>query len=107
MGSIAFQAVDLSSMAAVQAAASYIVEHNFGTVVFSADITSFHELQRSAEGVEMSVAVSFLSRYLLLQKIAAVGGLAKQINRMPRIFIVGKSGEKGDPQLDDLNWESV
>ena len=74
-------------------------------VVFTVGITPKKQREASVEGVEMDMAVSYLSRLLLVRKLAefkANGGVKKDL----KIWVMGFPGVKSIPtNVEDLNAE--
>lgn len=61
----------------------------------------------TSEGIEMDTAVSFLSRFVMVQELIKSRKLAASPSRKPRIFIMGFPGTPDVPQLEDFNWDST
>ena len=108
-----FISKDLSSMHnAVQLAnemhAAGLLPH---TIVFSNGIVASPTPQRTEEGVELDLAVSYLSRFAFIRRLTELGfGTAAPGVRVntpkPRVFILGYPGVKNEAQLDDFNSEN-
>jgi NAD(P)-dependent dehydrogenase (short-subunit alcohol dehydrogenase family) len=97
--SINFVQADLSVMKETQKIGETIETADI--VVLTAGIFAAKERQETADGIESDIAISYLSRYVILQKL--VPRLAKN----SRIFIVGFPGSNVEFQVDDLNSEKV
>jgi NAD(P)-dependent dehydrogenase (short-subunit alcohol dehydrogenase family) len=97
--SISFVQADLSVMKEAQKIGETIDIADI--VVFTTGIMGGKERQETADGIEMDMGISYLSRYVILQKL--VPRLAKN----SRVFIVGFPGANVEYQVDDLNSEKV
>lgn len=95
--SISFVKADLSLMKEAQKIGETIEPADI--VVLTAGILAAPERQETADGIESDIAISYLSRYVILQKL--VPRLAKN----SRVFIVGFPGSNNEYQVDDLNSE--
>jgi NAD(P)-dependent dehydrogenase (short-subunit alcohol dehydrogenase family) len=75
-------------------------------VVFTTGIFAAPERQQTAEGIERDLAVSYLSRLVILRAIVPRLGKDRPAARMkPRVFIMGYLGTGQAGTLDDLNAE--
>ena len=78
----------------------------FDSIVFSNGITAPQERQVTEEGLEIDLAVSFLSRLAFMKKLfdnAKFGSKRMDMKVKPRIFILGYPGKNYECELDDFN----
>ncbi len=99
---------DLSSMQSAQELAKEIDTKKFDIIVFSNGIIASKTKQLTAEGLEMDLAVSFLSRYAFIKEVLSSGKFA--VNRQDksckaRIFVLGYPGKSVTADMNDLNSE--
>jgi len=108
LASATFVAKDLSLMENAAALAKEIGDANsYDTILFTNGIFAASERQVSGEGIELDLAVSYLSRYVFMQKLLdnGYGASAKKRASKQRVFVMGFPGAKVTPNLDDFNWE--
>jgi NAD(P)-dependent dehydrogenase (short-subunit alcohol dehydrogenase family) len=75
-------------------------------VVFTTGIFAAPKRQETAEGIERDMAVSYLSRLVILREIAPRLGTKRPEARMkPRVFVMGYPGAGQAGTLGDLNAE--
>jgi NAD(P)-dependent dehydrogenase (short-subunit alcohol dehydrogenase family) len=75
-------------------------------VVFTNGIFAAPKRQETAEGIERDMAVSYLSRLVVLREIAPRLGMARAAGGVrPRVFIMGFPGTGQAGTLTDLNAE--
>jgi len=104
---VEFIQADLSSLKTAKNLAKSFHSYSFDTVLFTVGITATKERKVSSEGIEMDIAVSFLSRYVIAREFVKESSLASSNERKARIFIMGFPGADGTPQLEDFNWEKT
>lgn len=68
-------------------------------IVFTNGIITSKERRETAEGLEMDLAVSYLSRLAMFENLSPSGGKGK------RIFVMGFPGKFNKATLDELNSE--
>jgi len=74
----------------------------FDTVVMTVGIFSKAKLTKTSDGIEEDLAVSYLSRFVILNELIKAGGLEGR----KRVFIMGYPGENMEPvNIDDINFE--
>jgi NAD(P)-dependent dehydrogenase (short-subunit alcohol dehydrogenase family) len=100
-----FIPADLSSMQAAVNVVSALQPQSIDTVVFTVGIVNGPVRRESNEGIELEVAVSFLSRFVMTDALLSSDKLISTSTRKPRIFVMGFPGVPDIPQLDDFNWE--
>ena len=103
---IEFIKADLSLMREAQRIGSLLPAETLDLVIFTTGIFAAPKRQETAEGIERDMAVSYLSRLVMIRDIAP--RLAK--NRpaafmKPRVFVMGFPGAGHIGTLDDLNAE--
>lgn len=103
---ISFIKADLSLMQEAKRVASALPVEQSGMLIFTTGIFAAPQRQQTAEGIERDLAVSYLSRLVILRAIAH--RLTPQRSNpliTPRVFLMGYpgSGQIGNP--DDLNAE--
>lgn len=99
---------DLSSMKNAQSLVDDLKKLGkpFDILVFTNGIISTKERTSTDEGIEQDLAISYLSRYVMLQKI-----FAEKANHVlikegeTRVFVMGYPGTNQTLKLDDLNSE--
>src|SRR5206468_971294 len=106
MPSIQFIQADLSLMREAQRVAQALPAETLDLVVFTTGIFAATKRQETAEGIERDMAVSYLSRLVILREIAPRLGKNRPAARMkPRVFIMGYPGTGQAGAIDDLNAE--
>ncbi|HTQ02590.1 MAG TPA: SDR family NAD(P)-dependent oxidoreductase [Polyangiaceae bacterium] len=101
-----FVKADLSSMREAKRVAAALPAETLDIVVFTTGIFAASKRQETAEGLERDMAVSYLSRLVLLREIAPRLGTARPgATTKPRVFVMGYpgTGQAGNP--GDLNAE--
>ncbi|MDI3285622.1 SDR family NAD(P)-dependent oxidoreductase [Polyangium sp. 15x6] len=103
---IAFIQADLSLMREAERVAKALPAEQLDLVVFTTGIFAAPKRQETAEGIERDMAVSYLSRLVILREIAPRLGKDRPAAPMkPRVFIMGFPGTGQAGTLDDLNAE--
>lgn len=96
---LSFEKADLSLMKEAKRIGE-TVDDNYDVVVFTQGIIAASQREESADGIEMDMAVSFLSRLVILKF------LIPRLKKDARVFIMGFPG--GAPsvyRIEDLNAE--
>jgi len=76
----------------------------FDIVLFTNGITTTPVRKQTSEGVELDLAVSYLSRLAIAQHFKGVLGNGRaDKTRKPRVFVMGFPGKKNSADLDDFN----
>lgn len=110
--SLKFVKADLSSMKNAKEVAKTLNDNGqvkeFTHVIFTNGIFSSRTRQETAEGIERDMAISYLSRYAMLNDIK--GNLTKSFNTgtadlKPRVFIMAYPGTNQLGNPDDMNAE--
>ena len=103
---IEFMQADLSLMREAQRVGNALPAEQLDLVVFTTGIFAAPKRQDTAEGIERDIAISYLSRLVVVREIGPRLGKGRPAARMkPRVFIMGYpgTGQAGTP--DDLNAE--
>jgi NAD(P)-dependent dehydrogenase (short-subunit alcohol dehydrogenase family) len=104
MPRIQFIQADLSLMREAQRVAQALPAETLDLVVFTTGIFAATKRQETAEGIERDMAVSYLSRLVILREIAPRLGKNRPAAPMkPRVFIMGYPGTGQAGAIDDLN----
>jgi NAD(P)-dependent dehydrogenase (short-subunit alcohol dehydrogenase family) len=103
---VEFIKADLSMMREAKRVGEVLPAETLDLVVFTTGIFAAPTRQETTEGLERDMAVSYLSRLVLLREIAPRLGKDRPASRMkPRVFIMGYPGAGQAGTLDDLNAE--
>ena len=103
---IEFVKADLSLMREAERVGKALPAETLDIVIFTTGIFAAPKRQETAEGIERDMAVSYLSRLVILREIVPRLGKSRPTARMkPRVHIMGYpgTGQAGTP--DDLNAE--
>ena len=99
---IKFVKADLSLMSEARRVARELPVEGVDVVVFTTGIFAAPQREVTGEGIERDMAVSYLSRLVMLRELAPkLGGGASK----PRVFIMGFPGAGQQGVLGDLNSE--
>jgi hypothetical protein len=103
---IEFIKADLSLMREAQRVAAVLPAEHLDLLVFTTGIMAGPKREETAEGIERDMAISYLSRLVILRDIAPRLGKNRPAARMkPRVFVMGFPGIGQAGKLDDLNAE--
>lgn len=103
---ITFLKADLSSMRDARRIGSELPAGNIDIVVFTTGIMAGPRREVTGEGIERDLAVSYLSRLVILNEIAPhLGKNRARTDLRPRIFVMGFPGTEQKANVDDLNSE--
>lgn len=103
---IDFLRADLSLMSEAQRVAAVLPAETLDLVVLTTGIFAAPTRQETAEGLERDMAVSYLSRLVVVRGIARRLGVQRPAAPMkPRVFIMGYPGTGQAGTIDDLNAE--
>jgi NAD(P)-dependent dehydrogenase (short-subunit alcohol dehydrogenase family) len=106
MPRIEFVKADLSLMHEAQRIAALLPAEELDLVIFTTGIMAGPKREETAEGIERDMAISYLSRLVILREIAPrLGKNRPAAGTKPRVFIVGFPGTGQAGRLDDLNAE--
>jgi NAD(P)-dependent dehydrogenase (short-subunit alcohol dehydrogenase family) len=103
---LSFVKADLSLMREAKRVAEALGAEQLDLVVFTTGIFAAPERQETAEGIERDMAISYLSRLVMLREMAPRLGKDRPAGRLkPRVFVMGYPGTGQVGTLDDLNAE--
>lgn len=103
---VKFIRADLSLMSEARSVAARLPAESLDLVVFTTGIFAAPRRQVTAEGLERDMAVSYLSRLVILQEIGPRLGQGLPAGRpRPRVFVMGYPGSGQAGKLGDLNAE--
>jgi NAD(P)-dependent dehydrogenase (short-subunit alcohol dehydrogenase family) len=103
---IEFIRADLSLMREAQRVGASLPAETFDVVIFTTGIFAAPKRQVTAEGIERDMAVSYLSRLVIVREIGPrLGKHRPAVQMKPRVFIMGYPGTGQGGSLDDLNAE--
>ncbi len=103
---IEFIKADLGLMREAKRVGETLPAEMLDLVVFTTGIFAAPTRQVTTEGLERDMAVSYLSRLVLLREIAPRLGTSRPAARAkPRVFVMGYPGTGQAGALDDLNAE--
>ena len=103
---IEFMKADLSLMREAGRVGQALPAETLDLLVFTTGIFAAPKRQETAEGIERDIAVSYLSRLVILRAIAPRLGRERRATPMkPRVFIMGYPGTGQAGRPDDLNAE--
>lgn len=106
MANIEFIRADLSLMSEARRVASLLPAETLDLVIFTTGIFAAPKRQQTAEGLERDMALSYLSRLVILQAIAPRLGTGRPAGgAKPRVFVMGYPGTGQAGTLGDLNAE--
>lgn len=101
---IEFIRADLSLMSEAYRVAALLPAESLDLVVFTTGIFAAPKRQVTAEGLERDMAVSYLSRLVILREIGPRLGQGRPAGLpRPRVFIMGYPGSGQAGRLGDLN----
>jgi len=99
-GRLKFVPADLSKTSVARQTANSLKDEHFDIILFTVGFTP-SGFNRTSESIETDLAISYLSRHVMLEQMF-YNGL-----RSSRVFIMGFAGLPKQPALNDINWESV
>lgn len=103
---IKFVQADLSSMKTSLSIAKKLEAKNLDIVIMTQGIFSGRTKQVTEEGIELDMAVSHLSRFVILRHLVlSLGKNLKSEQAKPRVFIMGFPGGYREVNIDDFNSE--
>lgn len=106
MPGIEFIKADLSLMHEAQRLAALLPAETLDIIIFSTGIFAAPKRQEASEGIERDMAVSYLSRLVIVREIGSRLGKHRPAEPMkPRVFIMGYPGTGRAGKIEDLNAE--
>ncbi len=105
VNNISFLEADFCSLKAAETIADKIPAEDLDYLVLTTGIFSSVTRKETHEGVEVDLAVSYLSRYVLLRKIADRLGVNRNGDAKVKVFIMGFPGMNVKANIEDFNSE--
>jgi NAD(P)-dependent dehydrogenase (short-subunit alcohol dehydrogenase family) len=103
---IEFLQADLELMSEARRVAKALPAETLDLVVFTTGTFPARHREETQEGIERDMAVSYLSRLVILNGIASrLGRDRSKGQSRPRVFIMGMPGSSQTGDIDDLNSE--
>ncbi|GLR84002.1 SDR family NAD(P)-dependent oxidoreductase [Bradyrhizobium iriomotense] len=103
---IKFVKADLSLMSEAQRVGRALPAETLDAVIFTTGIMAGPKREETAEHIERDMAISYLSRLVILREIAPRLGMGRPAARVkPRVFIMGFPGNGQAGDISDLNAE--
>lgn len=103
---ISFIKADLSLMREARRVGEKLPAETLDLVIFTTGIMAGPRREATAEGIERDVAVSYLSRLVILRQIGPRLGKDRPAAAMkPRVFVMGFPGSNQLGNIEDLNSE--
>lgn len=103
---IEFLSADLALMSEAQRIAEILPAEQLDLLVLTTGIFAAPQRQQTSEGLERDLAVSYLSRFVLVRNLAERLGTARPAGApRARVFIYGYPGTGQTAHLEDLNFE--
>lgn len=99
-----FHECDVSTLKGAWELGNRLQGRDFDTVVFCVGMANPPKLQRNSENVEISLAVSYLSRFILLQHFSN----AEKFPKLKRVFVYGGylGANNSMSNVADINFET-
>lgn len=106
MDRIRFIQADLSLVSEARRVAPLLPAETLDLLIFTTGIFAAPQRQETKEGLERDLAVSFLSRFVILHELAPRLGLPRRESpNRPRVFVMGYPGTGQIGSSEDLNAE--
>jgi NAD(P)-dependent dehydrogenase (short-subunit alcohol dehydrogenase family) len=103
---IDFLKADLSLMSEAQRVGRELPAEELDALILTTGIFAAPKREVTSEGIEKDLAVSFLSRAVVVRAVAErLGTRRANTTRRPRIFVMGFPGTEQAGTVDDLNAE--
>lgn len=102
---IQFMKADLSLMREAKRVAAELPAEKIDVLLLTTGIMAARERQESKEGIELDMAVSYLSRLVIVREIAKRLGKDNRPVHKPRIFVWGFPGVNQKGYIEDMNSE--
>ena len=98
---------DLSEMKQALSVAQELPVENLDLMILTTGITAGKRRAATPEGIELDLAVSYLSRFVIVRETASrLGQERAKSNDKPRVFIMGFPGANQRGDLEDFNSET-
>jgi len=105
---ISFVEADFSTVAVSKKIAQSLPAEQFDLFVLTTGILAGPKRVANAEGIELDMAISYLSRYVMAKEVSpklGTGRAAPSLIKRPRIFVMGFPGVNQTAVIDDFNSE--
>jgi NAD(P)-dependent dehydrogenase (short-subunit alcohol dehydrogenase family) len=99
------QLADLGKMKEAERVSWILLAEEPDALLFSVGIMADHARQVTADGLERDVAISYLSRLVILRKMGSCLNQPQPWRNRPRVFIMGYPGMGQRAAIHDLNSE--
>ena len=101
---ISFIQADLSDMEQARRTAQELPIETLDWMIFTTGIMPGKKREENSEGIEIDLAVSYLSRFVIVRETAErLGKNRAQTEVKPRVFVVGFPGTNQKGDINDLN----
>lgn len=101
-----FIAADLAQMQQARRVARELPTETLDALIFTTGIFAGKQRRESPEGIELDLAVSYLSRLVILREVAPRLGKDRPLgHEKPRVWVMGFPGTEQKGNFDDLNSE--
>ncbi|MEM6930236.1 MAG: SDR family NAD(P)-dependent oxidoreductase [Myxococcota bacterium] len=100
---LAFRRADLSSLREARSLAEDIPARHVELVILTTGVFATPQRTVTAEGIERDLAISYLSRFVLMRALAP--RLGTSVEARPRVFVMGFPGTGEVGHVDDPNSE--
>jgi len=101
-----FIQADLSEIKRVKSLVKELPAEMLDILIMTQGIFAGKQRKTNSDGIELDMATSFLSRYVIIQEIAdRIGKNRTNSSTKPRVFVWGFPGGKRKATLDDFNSE--
>jgi NAD(P)-dependent dehydrogenase (short-subunit alcohol dehydrogenase family) len=102
-----FVPADLAQLKQAQRVAQELPVETLDMLIFTTGILAGKQRLENSEGIEMDLAVSYLSRFVMVREtVERLGTNRAAADAKPRVFIVGFPGTNQKGCLDDFNSEN-
>jgi len=102
---VEFVSADLSSMREAQRVGRELRAESLDLVVLTTGIMAARQREQTAEGLERDLAISYLSRLVIIREVGPRLGRERTVGMRPRVFIMGFPGGGQKGSAADLNAE--
>jgi NAD(P)-dependent dehydrogenase (short-subunit alcohol dehydrogenase family) len=100
---VTFKRADLSTVKGCMELANELKSSKFDTVLFTQGVVTRKELTRTQDGIEEDLQISYLSRFILLNRFVKDGVLE---GGQKRVFVMGYPGnDTKATSLEDINFD--
>jgi len=101
-----FVRADLAQVREARRMAQQLAAETLDLLILTTGIMAGRKRLTNTEGIELDLAVSYLSRFVIVREIAARLGSSRGGPPKPRVFVLGFPGTNQEGSLDDLNSEA-